>query len=188
MKKILAITIIGLLVLSSIFAGAFNFNLGAAAMYNRGFKDLVEEKKITINDFSFGAATDIKIAIIDVGATALYSKVNNETILNGIITADLALDIAIVRIAAGIGYDYVWDINQKIFVFGGVDNFADFKDAELLAHADFEIMLDTIHIGLFGSLPTGLTFNNFMEKIKEINFDKFWERMNYGLSVKFALI
>ena len=188
MKKILTITIIGLLVLSSIFAGAFNFNLGVAATYNKGFKDLVEERKVTIGDFSFGATADAKLIILDVGATALYSKAGEDSILNGIITADLALDLAVVRIAAGIGYDYVWNINQKIFVFGGVAELKDFRDAKLLLHAAVDVMIDSIHIGLFGSLPTELTFNNFAEKIKEMNFDKFWERMNYGLSLKVALI
>lgn len=188
MKKILIVTIVGLLVLSSIFATGLNLNLGAAAMYNKGFKDFVEEQKVTIGDFSFGAAADIKLVILDVRATALYSKVGDDSILNGIITADIALDLAIVRIAAGIGYDYVWNINQKIFVFGGVDNFTDFRDAELLGHAAVDIMLGDIHVGLFGSIPTGLTFNNFIEKIQNMDFDKIWERANYGLSLKFALI
>lgn len=188
MKKLLIIAVIGLLVLGGVFAGILNVNLGVAAMYNKGYNDFIEEQKVSVNDFSFGAAADIKLTFADIGATVLYSKVGDDSVLNGTVTADLALDIFLVRLSAGIGYEYVWNINQNIYSFGGVDDFADFKDAELLAHAGVDVLLDGIHIGVFASVPTGLTFNNFSEKIKGMDFDRIWERANYGLSVKLRLI
>ena len=187
MKKLAAILLICLLVSTAVFAGVFEFNLGAVAMYNRPYADLQNYKEIKTSDFSFGAGLDIKFTLIDVDATALYSKVEDQNVLNGVASLNLALTVGPVRAAVGIGYDYVFNMTTKEYAFGGQTDIQNFLDAYLLARAEVDVILGKLHIGVFGTCPTGLTLRTF-EGVKELDYQKLLDSISVGASVKFNVV
>lgn len=187
MKKLASILLICLLVSTAVFAGIFEFNLGGVAMYNKPYTELKNYKEIKTSDFSFGAGLDVRLAIIDVDATGLYSKVDGDDVINGVASLNLALTVGPVRLALGAGYDYVYNITTKEYAFGGQTDIKNFMDAYILAKAEVDVLLGRIHIGVFGTCPTGLTLRTF-EGVKELDFKSLVESVSVGASIKINVV
>lgn len=187
MKKIFSILIMVAVVSAVAFAGIFEINLGAVGMYNKPYTELQNYKEIKTNDFSFGAGADVRLALIDVDATALYSKVDEQHILNGVASLNLSLTVGPVRVAVGAGYDYVYNLTTKEYSFGGQTDIQNFLDAYILARAEVEVLISSLHIGVFGTVPTGLTLRTY-EGVKDLDFKSLLETISVGASIKLQLI
>ena len=187
MKKIISVLLICLVASAAVFAGIFEFNIGAVAMYNKPYTELQNYEEIKTNDFSFGAGLDVKIALFGADATALYSKVEDEHVLNGVISLNLPLTIGPVRVALGIGYDYIYNLTTKEYSFGGQTDIQNFLDAYLLARAEVDAILGKLHIGVFGTCPTGLTLRTY-EGAKDLDWQSLINSISVGASIKFNFV
>ena len=188
MKKILTVFLLIAVSLLCLAAKPFEFNIGASGTYNGGYNDIVAGAKPELGDFSFGLDADVKLLFVDVDTTALYTKVNEEHILNGVASANLSLDVFFLRISAGIGYDYVYNITTKQLIVAGKDNFDNFFDNSFYLRGAIEFLLDTLHAGIFAIYPVEAPIGEFIVTVPEIDWQKVLQGATFGLSVKINLI
>lgn len=188
MKKFLILLLVGLLSLSVVAARSFEFNLGASGTYNKGYNEIVEGVKPELGDFSFGLDTDVKLWLFDIQGNALYTNVNEEHILNGIVSANVSLDILMIRASAGIGYDYYYNITTKNWLVAGKDNFDNFLDNPFYLRAAAEVLIDNLHVGVFATYPTGVSLQTFFTNIQEVDWTNVLKGATFGISAKIGLL
>lgn len=194
MKKVLTILVLVALIPACLFASNFlGLTVGATAAYQKALGSVAEEgvdvKGIKIEDFKFGADVDLKVLILDVNAKGFVAKsANDETLLNGIVSANLALDILIVRVKAGLGYQYSYNTVTKDFKFGrNASAFDAFKDAYFDIYTGVDVKLGPVVVGAYATLPTGVSIENgkWAEIISTIQEN--WKDAQIGVSVGFSL-
>lgn len=195
MKKVLTILVLAALIPACLFASNFfGLTVGATAAYQKALGTVTDEgvdaKGLKIEDFKFGADVDLKVLILDVNAKGFVSKsAADETLLNGIVSANLALDILIVRVKAGLGYQYSYNTVTKDFEFGRNSSAFDaFKDAYFDIYTGVDVKLGPVVVGAYATLPTGVSIakNNWAEIISTIQEN--WKDAQIGVSVGFALL
>jgi hypothetical protein len=199
MKKILTILVLVTVIPACIFAGnIFGLTVGATAAYQKTIDDTknnVESaeqffKDLKVEDFKFGADVDVKVLILDFNAKGFVAKnAEEQTTLNGIVSANLAIDIFFVRVKAGLGYQYAYNTETQAFTFGngeGVDSFEDVKDAQFDIYAGVDFKLGKIVLGAYATLPTGVSIekNNWNELFPTIEDN--WQKAQFGISVSYA--
>ena len=81
-----------------------------------------ELKNFTLDGVAFGADVEAKLAILSIDAKGMYDTANKG--INGIASANLALDIFFVRVKAGLGYEYTYNFETKNFYFGNGNGYA----------------------------------------------------------------
>lgn len=109
--------------------------------------------------------------------------------LNGIVSANLAVDIFFVRVKAGLGYQYEYNTKTKDFAFGrNATAFDKFKEAYFDIYTGVDFKLGPVVVGAYATLPTGVSIEN--GKWAEIfsTIQENWKQAQIGVSVGFALL
>ena len=205
MKKVVLILVLAMAIPACIFAGSnvFNFSVGATAAYQKaGAVDALSKgdfdafQDISIDDFKFGVDAEAKVLFFDINGKAFFAKnEDSKVIINGIVSANLAFDIAIFRIKAGLGYQYTYNLDSKKFSFGngasGVDSFENFKTACMDVYAGFDVLLGKWAIGVYATLPTSVS----IASLGEGKFDELfttvkdnWKAAQIGVGFRYSII
>lgn len=200
MKKGFIILVMAIVIPACVFAGngIIGLTIGATAAYQKaGAVESIESgeflKELSIDDFKFGADVDVKVLFLDVNGKAFVAKNGSgDTLINGIVSANLALDIAIVRLKAGLGYQYTFNTQTKDIVYGsangGVKSFDDFKNANFDIHVGADVMLGDLTIGAYATLPTETSIGkgNWGDLFSTVADN--WKAAQIGVGVGFSLI
>lgn len=197
MKKLLTILLIALLIPASIFAGAFGMSVGATAAYQKvdAVKEISEGNfnisDVSIDDFKFGADVNIDLFLININGKTFFNMNNDRVNMSGIVSANLLLNFSLIRLKAGLGYQYTIDPTTLIVKFGSantVSTFEDFKDANFDIYAGVDIALGKVLIGAYATLPTGTTINNgkWMDLFTTVKDN--WKAAQLGISVSYAFL
>ena len=196
MKKVIIALLIALIIPCCVFAGRgmFDLTLGAAAQTSYDIEDVKngELQNFTLDGVAFGADVEAKIAVLAIDAKGMYDTANKG--LNGIASANLAVDIFFVRVKAGLGYQYAYNFENKTFYFGNALNegyatkFADFKKANFDANVGVDFLLGPVTVGAYATLPTetNIEKNNWGDFFKGLGQN--WKYAKLGVSVGFALL
>lgn len=196
MKKVLTILVLAALIPACLFAGnILGLSVGATGAYQKAAlgdatSGNIDVKEVKWEDFKFGADVDLKLLILDINAKGFVAKNDaDQTMLNGIVSANLAVDIFFVRVKAGLGYQYAYNTETQAFTFGngeGVDSFEDVKDAQFDIYAGVDFKLGKIVLGAYATLPTGVSIekNNWNELFPTIEDN--WQKAQFGISVSYA--
>lgn len=200
MKKVLIVLVLAIAIPACVFAGSgvFGLSLGATAAYQKaGAIEEISEgdfdiKDLSIEDFKFGVDMDVKVLFLDLDTKAFIAKnESGETLVNGIVSANLAIDIAIVRLRAGLGYQYNYNFATKEILYGStarVTDFANFKDANFDIHVGVDFLLGKFTIGAYATLPTDTSIGkgNWSDLFPTI--EQNWKAAQIGIGVGFSLI
>lgn len=193
MKKVLTILVLAALIPACLFASnLFGFTVGATAAYQKALLEdgTVDVKDIKIEDFKFGADVDLKLLILDINAKGFYAKnASDQVLVNGIVSANLAVDIFFVRVKAGLGYQYAYNTTTKEFSFGrDAKSFEEFQNACFDIYAGLDFKLGKVVIGAYATLPTEVSIgkNNWADIFSTVQNQ--WQSAQFGLSVGFALL
>ena len=186
MKKILMIALVLLMIVpTAIFAKGFSFGVGATATTGATINGVMENgiSNIDPKTFGYGAYANVKLAFVSVNATAFPTFAKDEpTTFFGDISANLAFDVAILRIQAGLSVNYYGKTDFKSMFEAHFEN-EDIKDAPLNVRAEVDLLLGDLNVGVWGILPTTATLNT-LDKILEVQ-DR-WQDASLGLSVGFC--
>lgn len=200
MKKVLIILVLAIAIPACVFAGngLIGLPLGATAAYQKaGAVENIADgnfdlKDLSIDDFKFGADVDVRVLFLDVNGKAFLAKNDkSETLVNGIVSANLALDIAIVRLKAGLGYQYTFNTKTSEMIYGstaGVKDFADFKNANFDIHVGVDVLLGDLTIGAYATLPTEVSVGkgNWGDLFSTV--EKNWKAAQIGVGVGFSIV
>lgn len=190
MKKILTFLVL-VLIPVCLFAGNFaGLNIGVTGAYQKAALGEATEGKIDVKgvkweDFKYGADVDLKLAFIDVNAKGFFARnTDGDLVINGIASANLAVDIFFARVKAGLGYQYSYDTKANTIAFGrNADCFEDYENACFDIYTGVDFLLGPVVIGAYATLPTGVSIgaNNWTEIISTISDN--WKSAQIGLSV-----
>ena len=194
MKKVIIVMLIALIIPACIFAGRglFDLTLGAAASTTYTPKMIKEGalENFKFGDITWGLDTEIKIAFAAVDAKVMYAP--EAKAIYGNVSANLALDIFFVRVKAGLGYEYTYDIDDKTMLYGNCNNavtsFDEFKDAAFDINVGVDFLLGDLTIGAYANLPTSTTIANGDWAGVFNNAKEHWEDAQIGLVVGIALL
>lgn len=192
MKKKIFTTLIIILLASCLFASSpFNITLGVTSAFQKANLGKVSEiNEIAVEDFKYGADLSVRLLFLEANAKSFVAKdTEGNTLINGIISANLSLNIIILRVKLGLGYQYMYDTLSKSYVFGrGLTSYEDFEKAEFDIYAGVDIPLDKFVIGVYGTLPTGVSIekNNWDEIISTVENN--WENAQIGVSIGINLL
>ena len=123
------------------------------------------------------------MALVSVNATVFPAVVKDEPItFFGDLSAKLAVDVAILRIQAGLSVNFygMTDFKEKFEAKFENENIL---DAPLNVRAEVDVLLGDINIGIWGILPTTATLNT-LDKILEVQ-DR-WEDAAIGVCAGFC--
>jgi hypothetical protein len=111
-RAILAVLVLVLLPTVATFA---EFGIGGAAFYNSPYLmgQEVDKKDLNVNQFTFGADARLKLSVLQAEALALYANGDGVQSLNIYTDFGLAIDILLLRLSAGIGPNFVFNIDEK---------------------------------------------------------------------------
>lgn len=105
MKKLIIVLLIAVL---PAMAFAIDFQLGGTAMYKGLLSDILDGPDgITLQDFTYGAEARLGFGIIQGAAALLYYPDELSPQIVALTDVGLTLNLAIVRIGAGIGPNFV---------------------------------------------------------------------------------
>lgn len=194
MKKAILTILTIILISSCLFASnVFDITLGATAAYQKarlGEVKTVKVEELKWEDFKFGVDASVKLLVLEVNAKSFVAKdTDGKTMLNGIVSANLAIDIIFARAKLGLGYQYTYDTVSKEYLFGrGVNNYADFKNAEFDIYTGVDFRVGNVVFGIYGTLPTGVSIekNNWEDLVSTVSDN--WEDAQVGISLGVDLI
>lgn len=195
MKKVLTILVLAALIPACLFASnLFGFTVGATAAYQKApLGDVTEGFDVStlkLEDFKFGADVDLRLLFLDVNGKGFYAKnAADQVCLNGIVSANLSINILVVGVKAGLGYQYAYNTVTKEFEFGReAKSFDQFKDACFDIYAGLDVKLGKVVVGAYATLPTGVSIakNNWAELLSTVKEN--WKYAQLGLSVGFAIL
>jgi hypothetical protein len=200
MKKTIMIVLVVLLVAPmGLFAGIFDFSIGATAQYTEAF-NATEEVELAdgmaeIENYVFGADIRTRLLFAEVGLMGLYSEAENGFNLDGVLTGGLSLDLlGLVRVGLGMGprLSANFQDDGTIVVYGPdgplteeTDFEAAFMNAPMTYRATVDLKLGSILLGLNYTVDSnGFTFSN-PEAVDNLNPN--WEQGRIGASVLLTL-
>ena len=194
MKKVIIALVIAMIIPCCIFAGRgmFDLTLGVAAQTSYDIEAVQngELQNFTLDGVAFGADVEAKLSILSIDAKGMYDTANKG--LSGIATANLAIDIFFVRVKAGLGYEYAYNLETKSFYFGNgngyATEFAGYKDACFDINVGADVLLGPITVGAYATLPTATSIEN--GKWAELFGTAFsnWSQAKLGVTVGFAVL
>ncbi|MCR4676122.1 MAG: hypothetical protein K5634_02695 [Sphaerochaetaceae bacterium] len=195
MKKALIILCI-LLIPATIFASGFGFRAGLAVKYdgNIGNISSVISGSETIqfpNDFGFGSDINVKFLFLDADLTSYFgSDSDSHTVIDGLLSLNGGVNIADLRLTAGLGVGYAYNFYSKELHFkslpeGTAATFWDeLKATPINLRFGADITFDKFNVALFSSYGTNLSLNSF--KILEIFKDFNWRNMQVGVAFSYV--
>jgi hypothetical protein len=113
MKRALLAALV--LVLLPAMAAFADFGIGGAAFFNSPYLlgQEVNKSDLNVDQVTFGGDMRLKLSILQGEALALYATGDGVQSLNIYLDAGLALDILLLRISAGVGPNFVFNIDEK---------------------------------------------------------------------------
>ena len=183
MKKILVILLVLAIIPAAIFAKGFSVGIGATAATGATISSVLETQQVDPQAFVYGGYANIKVFLFSVNATMFPVYDGQVVHYSGDLAANLALDVSIVRLQAGVSVNYF-----------GVTDFKDWKfqfenenimDAPLSLRAEVDIILGDLNVGVWGILPTTLTLGT-IDKILDLDIQDRWQDASLGLSLGFC--
>ena len=198
-KKILVVLAIVLLIPVSIFANSlFSVTVGATAAYQKtGALESMANgefdfEELSLQDFKTGLDVGVRILFVEANGKAFFTETTDgDSAFNGIVSANLVFDFAIVRFKAGIGYQYLFNLSTEDVVYGSIvqkTDFEDFKDANLDLYVGIDLMLGGLVVNAYVTMPTTATLNNAsMDELFAIA-DGGWKTAQIGVGIGFSLI
>lgn len=184
MKKFLVIVLVLALIPAAIFAKGFSFGLGATASTGATISSVLEGEQVDTSLFNYGAYANIKLFMLSANATLfpVFNQGSDVVHFAGDLAANVAVDIAILRVQAGLSVNYfgATDFNNWEFAF----ETEDILDAPLNLRAEVDVLLGDLNIGIWGILPTAATLRDFTKVVDGIE-DK-WQDASLGLAVGFC--
>ncbi len=198
MKKVIVALLIAMIIPASVFAarGMFDLTVGVTAESTYDVQKVQDainngtDFEFSMDDLGFGADIEAKVAFLAVDARGVYAPAQKT--ISGIVSANLALDIFFVRVKAGLGYEYNYNLESQKLYFGTgtdiTDDFNQFKTAAFDACLGVDVLLGNLTIGAHASLPTGVTVdkNNWGDLVSTIQDN--WQYAKLGVTVGIALI
>ena len=200
MKKTIMIVLVVLLVAPmGLFAGIFDFSVGATAQYTKAFDATgeieFEEGMADIENYVFGADIRTRLLFAEVGLMALYSQAEDGFNLDGVLTGGISLDLlGLLRVGLGMGPRLSANFQEDgtVVVYGptgpldeGTDFEAAFMNAPMTYRATVDLKLGNVLLGLNYTVDSsGYTFGNMEETDKLVPN---WEQGRIGASVLFTL-
>jgi hypothetical protein len=104
MKKLIVVLMIALL---PAMAFALEFQIGGTAMYKGFLSDITSGvSDITFDDFTYGGEARLTFGLIQGAAAILYYPAEPTSSVLALLDAGLSLNLAIVRLGAGLGLNY----------------------------------------------------------------------------------
>lgn len=199
MKKTLVVLFaVMLLVPAGLFAGIFDFSVGATAQYKNGYDITSPEwgdDMTDIANYAFGADVRTRILFAEIGMTGLYSQIDNDVHqLDGLVTGGLSLDLlGLVRVGLGMGPRVTVTMAGDVVTFYGPDGALDadtdfvaaIMHAPLTYRATADFKLGNLLVGLNYTIDSnGFTLENQrLDKLLPASF----ESGRIGASVLFTL-
>ena len=201
MKKTIMIVLVVLLVAPmGLFAGIFDFSIGATAQYTEAFNATEEvelsEGMADIENYVFGADIRTRLLFAEIGLMGLYSEAGNGFNLDGVLTGGLSLDLlGLVRVGVGMGPRLSANFQEDgtVVVYGpdggplgeDTDFEAAFMNAPMTYRATVDLKLGKILLGLNYTVDSnGFNFNE-PEAVDKLNPN--WEQGRIGASVLLTL-
>lgn len=196
MKRFAIVLIIALIIPTCIFAGRglFDLTVGVTASTSYNFQKIQDEglKDFDIKDLRFGADVETKFAFLAIDGKVFYDDANKG--ISGLVSANIAADIFFVRVNAGIGYQYIYNLDSKTFYFGNAldmgyaTKFEDFKKANFDFNAGVDFLIGPVTVGAYATLPTktNIENNQWGELFKALADN--WKYAKIGVTVGFALL
>ena len=182
MKKILIIALVLIMIPTMMFAKGFSVGIGAAASTGMTINGVIENKldNLKFENFVYGGYANIKLFLFSVNGT-MFPKFDGSGIVRfaGDLSANLAVDIAVLRVQAGLSINYFGfakDFKDWKFFFEA-DNI---KDVPLSVRAEIGLLLGDLNVGVWGLLPTGVTLNTINDIF---NAKDKWKDASLGISL-----
>jgi hypothetical protein len=112
MKRALLAALVFVLLPIAAFA---ELGIGAAAFYNSPvlLGQDVDEDQLNVDQFTFGADLRLKLSILQGEALALYATGDGVQSLNIYLDAGLVVDILMLRLSAGLGPNFIFNIDES---------------------------------------------------------------------------
>jgi len=202
MKKTIMIVLVVLLVAPmGLFAGIFDFSIGATAQYTEAFNATEDiepsEGMANIENYVFGADIRTRLLFAEIGLMGLYQELETDGfMLDGVLTGGLSLDLlGLVRVGLGMGprlsAHFKEDGSVVVYDTAGdplgedTDFEAAFMNAPMTYRATVDLKLGKILLGLNYTVDSnGFTFSN-PEAVDKLNPN--WEQGRIGASVLLTL-
>jgi hypothetical protein len=139
MKKLIVVLVIALL---PTLAFAVDFQIGGTAMYKGMLADITSgTPDITFDDFTFGGEARLTFGLIQGAATVLYFPAEPYDSLMGLLDAGITLNLAIIRLGAGLG------LNYGVLLDGGA---VDGNNLGVNAKVAVDLQLGKLSLGVVG--------------------------------------
>ncbi|MFC2821485.1 MAG: hypothetical protein ACTTJW_01475 [Sphaerochaeta sp.] len=192
MKRVIIIALIALIVPACLFAGRglVDLTIGATASTTYTIKDIQDGKlaDFKFENLTFGADAELKMAFVAIDTRAIY--VPETKSVYGMVSANLAVDIIIARLKAGLGYRYNYNIDKDILTYGvnGVSKVDGFKDAYFDINVGLDFLLGNLTIGAYATLPTSTSIKNGDWSGLYTKISDHWSNALLGITVGIDLI
>lgn len=186
MKKFLIIALVMVMLIpAALFAKGFSVGIGATAATGSTIASVMETQQVDAAIFNYGAYANVKVFLFSVNATLfpIFSEGQQYVPFTGDLSANLAVDISILRAQVGLSVNYfgATDFNEWKAQFENEN----IMDAPLSLRAEVDIILGDLNIGVWGILPTTLTLNTF-DKIFDLDIKDRWQDASLGLCLGFC--
>lgn len=198
MKRIIILLLTVFVIPVCVFAqtrGFYDFTIGVTAQSSYNLKDV---KNGELSDFSFdkvafGAEVETKVSIFSLNTKVLYDRPNGgiSGMICGHISIDLLNFLSMLRVKAGLGYEYGFNIHDGSYYIGNsngrVTGISAFKDACLDVNAGIDVMLGSLTLGINATIPTKTSLaNGQWRSIPRAVLDG-WKLAKLGLSMGYCL-
>ena len=185
MKKILVILLVLAIIPAAIFAKGFSVGVGVTAATGATISSVMETQQVDPQVFAYGGYANVKLFLFSVNATMfpIFSEGQQYIPFTGDLSANLAVDISILRVQAGLSVNYFGstDFDEWKFQFENEN----IMDAPLSLRAEVDVILGDLNVGVWGILPTTLTLGTF-DKIFDLDVKERWQDASLGLSLGFC--
>lgn len=184
MKKFLIIALVMVMLIpAALFAKGFSVGIGATAATGSTIASVMETQHVDTAVFNYGAYANVKVFLVSVNAT-MFPLFNNELVhYTGDISANFAVDVSVLRVQAGLSVNYFGSTDFDTWAFQFENE--NIMDAPLSLRAEVDVILGDLNIGVWGILPTTLTFNTF-DKIFDLDIKDRWQDASLGLCLGFC--
>lgn len=199
MKKTIAIFLLILMIPFTLCAGSlFEASIGATAAYQKA--NAIEEissgnfniSDIKVDDFKFGADTNINLLFLNINGKAFLAFSTEDQFavksVNGIVSANLLVNLSIIRLKAGLGYQYALDVKSLKSTFGStsvVSAFDEITKANFDIYAGADIALGKLLISAYATLPTNVSIDNGNWKDLLSTVKDNWKAAQLGVSLSY---
>lgn len=161
MKKIIAVLVLSLIIVTSAFASILQIGPAATINFDASSSDIDSLKDF--NRYQFGAEARVNLLFLQLGANGSFSLPNNSGswAINTMLSANLVAGPNAANISVGAAIPYVLYTN----------NTSKFFESPLFFKAGINLNFSFVGLGLSYYIPTGLAANKVLTNIGDIKVD-----------------